>query len=214
MKNKEPLYQLLKKQNSRMIFKAINYMIFSPLLIPVSIFALPYIIVFFKLVIYNYRIAIDIFKKTFSPYSYPPLKEYIEECSDIDNISMSLNKKENGVFIASNCLLIKTKNSFDILPQKSVVWVYYSHYTTNLQYRYSNIKIQTNYADSIVICTDLGKKYNSLISVVSISAFGIHGKMNNAVTCLEDLIPILPNAVFGYSKDLEAKYQFDPKTFI
>ena len=211
MDKKAQAYKLLKKQNGRMFFKAILYYIFTPILMILSIFALSQIVGIAKIVAYNFKSATNIFKNTIAPKSYKSLKEYKGE---YDEFEKYFREKENKIHITPNFLLIKTKNSFDIIPKTSVVWFYCKQETSRLNYgRYASVHMQTNIDFSAILCTENGKKYQSRISQ---SRIGMVTRVDSVDTMeiINEVIKALPNAVIGYSKELEKMYKNNPRTFL
>lgn len=209
MDQKSQMYQLLKKQNSKMIFKAILYYVFTPLLIPVSIFCLTYIGHVIKLIARNWKAATNIFKNSITPKAYKPLVSYQGEYDDVEKY---FTEKGKGVHITNNFLIIKTKNSFDILPKTSIVWLYYSMEKDSLVTKYGHSNIQTTVDNSLVLHTNIGNKYKIRLFQ---STEGISSKVFflNEGASVNDVLKSLPNAVWGYSQALEKMYKSNPKTF-
>lgn len=203
-------YKLLQKQNSRMFFKAILYYIFTPFLIPFSLFCLGQIGQIVKIICNNFKNATNIFRNTIAPKSYFPLKEY---CGEYDDVSNYFSEKGKGIFITPNFLLIKTNSSFDIIPKKSVVWLYYRHETSRLVLGHGETNMQTTIDYSAMVCTELGKTYQARISQSNIGITTKYNRLNSGAT-LEQVAQSLPNAILGYSKELERMYKNNPRTFL
>lgn len=204
------MYKLLQKQNSRMFIKAILYYIFTPFLIPLSLFCLTQIGQIIKIICNNFKNATNIFRNTIAPKSYLPLKVY---CGENDDVTNYFSEKGKGIFITPNFLLIKTKSSFDIIPKKSVVWLYYRHETSRLVYGHGGTNMQTTIDYSAMVCTELGKIYQAKISQSNIGITTKYNRLNSGAS-IEEVACSLPNAVLGYSKELERLYKNNPRTFL
>ena len=204
------MYKLLQKQNSRMFIKAILYYIFTPFLIPLSLFCLTQIGQIIKIICNNFKNATNIFRNTIAPKSYLPLKVY---CGEYDDVTNYFSEKGIGIFITPNFLLIKTKSSFDIIPKKSVVWLYYRHETSLLVYGHGGTNMQTTIDYSAMVCTELGKIYQAKISQSNIGITTKYNRLNSGAS-IEEVACSLPNAVLGYSKELERLYKNNPRTFL
>lgn len=204
------MYKLLQKQNSRMCIKAILYYIFTPFLIPLSLFCLTQIGQIIKIICNNFKNATNIFRNTIAPKSYLPLKVY---CGEYDDVTNYFSEKGIGIFITPNFLLIKTKSSFDIIPKKSVVWLYYRHETSRLVYGHGGTNMQTTIDYSAMVCTELGKIYQAKISQSNIGITTKYNRLNSGAS-IEEVACSLPNAVLGYSKELERLYKNNPRTFL
>lgn len=210
MNNVENTYRLLRKQNGRMFIKAILYYIFTPFLIPFSLFCLTQIGQIIKIICNNFKNATNIFKNTIVPKSYKPLKGY---CGEYDDVTKYYTEKANGIHITPNFLLIKTKNSFDIIPKESVVWLYYRNDTSRLVFGHSGTNMQTTIDYSAIVCTEFGKTYQARISQASIGITTGLNKLNEGAT-LEQVAASLPNAVLGYKKEWERIYKNNPRRFL
>ena len=210
MDKKIQTYKLLQKQNGRMFIKAILYYIFTPFLIPFSLFCLTQIGQIIKIVYNNFKNATNIFKNTIAPKAYKPLKEY---CGEFDDLSNYFSEKGKGIFITPNFLLIKANSSFDIVPKKSVVWLYYRHETSRLVLGHGGTNMQTTIDYSAMVCTELGKTYQARISQSNIGITTKYNNMNSGAS-IEEVACSLPNAVLGYSKELERLYKNNPRTFL
>lgn len=204
------MYKLLQKQNSRMCIKAILYYIFTPFLIPLSLFCLTQIGQIIKIICNNFKNATNIFRNTIAPKSYLPLKVY---CGEYDDVTNYFSEKGKGIFITPNFLLIKTNSSFDIIPKKSVVWLYYRHETSRLVYGHGGTNMQTTIDYSAMACTELGKIYQAKISQSNIGITTKYNRLNSGAS-IEEVACSLPNAVLGYSKELERLYKNNPRTFL
>lgn len=204
------MYKLLQKQNSRMFIKAILYYIFTPFLIPLSLFCLTQIGQIIKIICNNFKNATNIFRNTIAPKSYLPLKVY---CGEYDDVTNYFSEKGKGIFITPNFLLIKTNSSFDIIPKKSVVWLYYKHETSRLVYGHGGTNMQTTIDYSAMACTELGKIYQAKISQSNIGITTKYNRLNSGAS-IEEVASSLPNAVLGYSKELERLYKNNPRTFL
>lgn len=193
-----------------MLFKAIMYYIFTPLLIAVSLFCIHMIVTLAKIIGSNFKKATNIFKNTIAPRSYKPLHEYNGE---YDNVEKYFAEKGVGVYLTSNFLLIKTKNSFDILPKTSVIWLYYKEENSKLKYQHTNINMLSEIDNYIVICTELGKRYQIMLSQFSSGIVNGCYLLRNG-NSIDEIVNALPTAVFGYSKELERLYKNNPRTFL